>query len=204
MLCHLERCQTTALTAEKKGLFMGYCTDAQMKKYAYFCAFWPCQPQSQTVTCLGRSCMQRSHWSTLKLQSICHVFMVLSGVQRSYIWTARTWTWSTAQPWLLAKLSHALTCMSSNLHIDAYGLLYNEVHTRHYLWGQWWWCLCIGTWMELSISFSNLIHLYIQRFGCPCLKRLHARLGIQRIWQVRLRTLDTHDMLMHFCTYGVM
>ena len=25
---------------------------------------------------------------------------------------------------------------------------------------------------------SNLIHLYIPRFGCPCLKRLHARRGI--------------------------
>ena len=29
-----------------------------------------------TVTCRGRSCMQRSYWSTLKLQSICRAFMV--------------------------------------------------------------------------------------------------------------------------------
>ena len=147
-LCHSKCRQTTAHTMEKKKL----CDFALM-------LLW--RVPVSTVTCRGRSCMQRSHRSTLKLQSICYIFVVLPGVQRSYIWPARTWTWSTAQPWILVKLSHDHTCVSSDLHIHEFGLLHNGVHTWDYLLERWR-CLFIGTRMELSISFIDLIHSSIQ------------------------------------------
>ena len=156
-----------------------------------------------TVTCHGRSCMRRSHRSTLKLQSICYIFVVLPGVQRSYIWPARTWTWSTAQPWILVKLSQDHMCVPCDFYIHAYGLLHNGVHTWDYLLERWQ-CLYIGTRMEFSISFSDLIHssiqYSIQRCVCKCLEWLHAHEGIQG-WQVTLQT--PHTLVICPCIFSL-
>ena len=127
--------------------------------------------------------------------------MVLGGFKCSYIWPARTWTWSTAQPWILVKLSHDHTCVSSDLHIHEFGLLHNGVHTWDYLLERWR-CLFIGTRMELSISFIDLIHAY-EGLSANALNDCMWAEAFKG-WQVMLRTLDTLMMCSHIFAHKVL
>ena len=66
------------------------------------------------VTCRNRSRTRESHYNTLKLQSIHNWSMALAGVQRSYNFSGKDMSRTTARPWFFGWMSHDHTCTSGD------------------------------------------------------------------------------------------